>query len=388
MASKPLPSSDETLEKRSLDMRVGSSAGLVAVLASSLATGACSNPESGTKLRPEGPPEIRQLFATDDDGVSKLAYGLHPDIIDADPDDGITPAYSNQAGPVNNAIVTGQRLRIVIDELLEGGTLEQFQCACFRLDGSGCPESSRGFVFAPGTTVDPSRCTTCMDDPVTDTVNETGLCADINFDGIPDDAYLIDSVIQLDCGNGITVTNGPDEGWWNPSGNQLIPVLGGTSALGPAVVFNPVGLPTNSTCTVGFASTVVDKDGNTVTPDPAATGSPSFHTEPMILVVSNPGDGQTGIPIASDISLTFNVSLLATLDAASITVVEQGGGPVAGTAALDPTDDATLVFTPSAPLSTNTTYEVTVLTGAQGVRDSFGAQFPADETFTFTTGAM
>ncbi len=367
-------------------MRVGSSAGLVAALASSLAFGACSNPESKTLLRPEGPPEIRQIFAIDDDGVSKMAYGIHPDIIDEDPTDQITPPYANQAGPVNNAIVQGNRIRIIIDEILEGGTLEQFQCACFRLDGSGC--TSRGFTFPPGTTVDPTRCTDCLDDPVSTDINETGLCADINFDGVPDNAYMIPDVVNLNCGVAL-VGNTEDGGWYNPSGNQLIPILGGTNALGPAVVLNPTILPTNADCVVEFASSVVDKDGLQVVPDPADTDPPGFHTEPMVLVSSSPDDGQTGVPIASPIAITFNVELLATLNESSLEVIEMvSGTAVPGTAALDPADPATIVFTPTASLATDTVYQVTAKGGAQGVLDSFSSPLPQDETFTFTTGAM
>src|SRR5687768_12454445 len=112
MVREPLPSGKgKAAGKRSLDMRVGSSIGLVAALA---LAGACSNPESKTLLRPEGNPEIRQLFVIDSDGVSKLAYGTHPDIVDEDPSDGITPPYSNQIGPVDNALVQANRVRIVI----------------------------------------------------------------------------------------------------------------------------------------------------------------------------------------------------------------------------------------------------------------------------------
>ena len=117
-------------------MRVGRSAGLVAALASSLVFGACSNPDSNTVLRPEGPPEIRQLFVLNTDGVSVLAYGNHPDIVDENLNDSVVPPYSNQVGwttdagcnfvEVPNALVTGQRIRVVIDELLEGGMFEQF----------------------------------------------------------------------------------------------------------------------------------------------------------------------------------------------------------------------------------------------------------------------
>jgi hypothetical protein len=109
----------------------------------------------------------------------------------------------------------------------------------------------------------------------------------------------------------------------------------------------------------------------------------------MILVVSSPADGQTGVPIASPIAITFNVELLAALDETSLEVIEMvSGTAVPGTAALDPADPATLVFTPTADLAINTVYQVTALTGAQGVRDSFNSPLPQDETFTFTTGAM
>src|ERR1700752_4915250 len=92
------------------------------------------NGAPGDPLESDGPPRILQVLArervavTDDEGhehvelQARLAFGDHPDI-DVEHDDRV----------VGEAVARdGQRMRIVVDELLRGGSLEEVACA----DGS------------------------------------------------------------------------------------------------------------------------------------------------------------------------------------------------------------------------------------------------------------
>lgn len=360
-------------------MRLGSLAGLrswkaTLTLASAvtLTVMGCGKEDSASDLRPEGPPEILQVFVIDGDGTSKLAYGDHPDITGRaeDPPD-LVPSHADQAGPVENAVVSGNRIRIVLDELLRASTVEQFVCACA---AGGC--TTIGHTF-DGTEVDPEACTSCADDPATPLpLNETGRCSDANLDGVPDDAILQAAVVTLSC-QVADVVSGENDGWYNPSGNQQIPTQLGTNALGPALVLNPPLLPTNADCTVVIATSVVDKDGVAV---PAVNAT--FHTEPMLVIASSPPDGASGI---STVDFTAAITFNTELDGASAgnVTVDVGGTDVPGTAMLDPMDPSTILWTPAAALTADTDYTVTVETT---VTDVFGSALPAVHTFTFTTG--
>src|SRR4051812_46599630 len=119
MVSKALPT---FRTERSLPMRCASLA-----VAASLALVGCRSADTDAFLHPEGPPEVKQVFALDNDGTSKLIFGTHPDINADDPNS----PHGYQAGPVMNGLTAGNRIRIIFDELLMGGSVEQFACACF-----------------------------------------------------------------------------------------------------------------------------------------------------------------------------------------------------------------------------------------------------------------
>src|SRR5215207_4470943 len=102
------------------------------IIAMLLFGGGCSVP--GDPLESDGPPRILQVLArervavTDDEGherielQARLAFGDHPDI-DVEHDDRVVSAAVAR---------DGQRIRIVVDELLRGSSLEEIACA----DGS------------------------------------------------------------------------------------------------------------------------------------------------------------------------------------------------------------------------------------------------------------
>src|SRR5262245_56791249 len=161
--------------------------------------GSGCNAAPGDPLESDGPPRILQVLArervavTDDKGnahvelQARLAFGDHPDI-DVEHDDRI----------VSDAVARdGQRIRIVVDELLRGSSLEEVACA----DGSW----SR---VPPGTDIDDiarcagadlSRCkAVCIGDS-----GPVGIL-DANGVGAIDDTRLIEGAVVLTC-DGVAV---------------------------------------------------------------------------------------------------------------------------------------------------------------------------------------
>ena len=90
---------------------------------------------------------------------------------------------------------------------------------------------------------------------------EQMIVADLNQDGSADDTRMIAGAVGIQCGT-IDVPIDIDMSYWNPSGNQQKPAMGGFDALGPALVVIPsAGLPTNTECRLRFAPDIVDKQG-------------------------------------------------------------------------------------------------------------------------------
>src|SRR6185436_16776080 len=82
---------------------------------------------------------------------------------------------------------------------------------------------------------------------------------DVNQDGAADDTRLIAGSVGIKCGS-IEVPMDQNASYWNPSGDQNKPAMGGFDALGPALVLAPSGaLPTNLDCLLSFAPDIVDK---------------------------------------------------------------------------------------------------------------------------------
>jgi hypothetical protein len=103
-------------------------------------------------------------------------------------------------------------------------------------------------------------------------------------------------------------------------------------------------------------------------------------TETPIVASSNPENGTINVPLDKTISVEFNQEMKAsTFDLSSFTV--QGTTLVAGTVSVN---GKTASFTPTAPLTANTTYTGTIKTKVQNV---FGQALEADYVWTFSTGA-
>jgi hypothetical protein len=98
-----------------------------------------------------------------------------------------------------------------------------------------------------------------------------------------------------------------------------------------------------------------------------------------LVISTDPADGATSVALNKVIAITFNEEMNpATITQASVTV--SGAAPVSGTLTYS---GNSAYFTPSAPLTTNTTYTGRVTTA---VKDLNGNALQADHVWTFSTG--
>jgi hypothetical protein len=102
--------------------------------------------------------------------------------------------------------------------------------------------------------------------------------------------------------------------------------------------------------------------------------------ESPIVASANPENGTINVPLDKTISVVFSQEMKAsTFDLTTFTV--QGTTLIAGTVSLS---GKTASFTPTAPLTANTTYTGTIKTKVQNI---FGQALESDYVWTFSTGA-
>lgn len=385
---------------------------VVCVVAATLGVAACTDYESSTNLNPDGPAMISQIRLKETYTTSGsmfvstrrvFGFGTHPMATELD------------AHPVTTASAVGNSFRIIMDELLVGNNLEEIACRA--------PVNAAGsYARVPvGTTPDDvAKCAaaqdilprTCRGDYAVCLCELPGGCAvnaeiiaegapvgvlDINQDGAADDTRFIQGSVGLMCGN-IDVPIDLDMSYWNPSGNQQVPAMGGFEALGPAIVLVPQtrGLPTNLRCNLTFSPDVVDKQGQGVCApaggdvdagcSPGELGEFATTVEPLTVSGASFNTGATGVSTTSPAIFIGN----AQFDPNSInaTTITMTPAPPAGTTfAIDAMPTRIRIVyggaTP-APLTPMTEYTLTFTTG---VTDTFGQPLPAPVVFTFTTGS-
>jgi hypothetical protein len=352
--------------------------------------------ESATDLNPEGPPMVRQVMLseryTDTQGASQtrpvIAFGSHPD------------ATPNEQHRVPAALVTNQRVRVVLDELLLGNNLEEIRCnelvddddfsrvpvGATPDDIAKCavvkellPQSCKGAKAV---------CVRASDGQPVGVRDEVDGAGRPYKDGIADTTRFIAGAAGLSCGDA-QVALDLTRSYWQPSGNQQRPAvddgLRGLLSLGPAVVLVPaVALPTEQTCTVTFDAAVVDKSGvrPCAPPDgdiaqdcvPGDLAAVTFTTEPLRVVQQTPRMDELGVSRFADLAVRGNVDLRT-----DVTVRSQPPATFAVSVAVD--EPQRLLLRPVAPLAANTRYVVEV-----PLRDSYGRGPAAPFQLTFTTG--
>lgn len=364
-----------------------------------IAAAACTDTESATDLNPEGPPMIRQVrlkerfidsqMTVRDETV--FAFGTHEL---ADP---------SQVHAVDTAVAVGNRLRIIMDELLVGNHLEEIRCrgAVDEDDLSRIPlgaDPDDVTRCAAANDVLPARCSG-SDTKSICICRRDGGCSrgvggelvpegmpvgilDINQDGAADDMAFIAGAVGLQCGS-IPVPINPAASYWNPSGTQNRPAMGGFEALGPAIVLEPLGpLPTGLDCSLTFAPDVVDKQG---------------------IQVCAPANGniEAGCTPGDVSAFSFGVEPL-TIRSAGMTVVRNQPATFPINAPIDPSTIGGIQITPAPPgavtitapatggirievaggWAPNTMYTVTF---PVTITDTFARPLPEVQTHRFTT---
>jgi hypothetical protein len=377
---------------------------------------ACTDVESPTELEPEGPPMVRQVFVYEsvlncpdtnpDCGIYRtsnaLAYGTHPTAVEMGIKHQVTTA----------APLTGQTIRIVMDELLIGNYLEEIAC-------NGLVDNDQYQAVPLGTTPDDvAACAVPPDVLDSSCKGEHAVCIgpegpigvlDENEDGASDDTQFIDGAVGLRCGDGgaINVPIDLQATYWQPSGNQQVPAAGGLGALGPAIVLEAIhGLPTGSTCQLVFGEMVTDKSGiRPCGPQWGAGGAPdeldiwppevpcdegdtsavTFSVEALRITGGRPADGATNFPrlqageTFAQLSVNFNAEM-ATSSFEDLTLTPTPAGEI--TIELQSGNTKTVLIKVEGGLAAQTEYTLSVPAPA----DYYGAELGTDYTVTFTTG--
>lgn len=373
-------------------------AGLLLLTATALSA-SCDAPASKEDLNPAGPPMVRQVLVTERVNLNgsdrilagQLAFGSHE-----------AKFFQNDDGQVQTAIALGaQEIRIILDELVRGNSLEEMACA----DGT--------FSRIPdGTTPDDvAKCAGPEDSLLKCTkvcINADGKpvgVLDENEDDAADDMRMIDYNpdpdvtelgVTLVC-DGVAVPLDPDFSFWSPSGNQTFPSnpILGFRGLGPAIVLKPranIGLRTGAACSITFRPEVVDYDGNQVCApeggsisnscDNGDTSRLTFSSEPLKLVSAAPADMSANVALgASAFILTaFNGNIDATTIGA-ITLTANGVDVPINPVPQE--DDKTSVVTMlGRDFEPDTEYVLTVSTE---LKDLLGGSLAAPATVTWTT---
>ncbi len=375
-------------------------------VAATLGAAPCTDYDSATNLNPDGPPMIRQVrmrenyMAPGSTAVSTrkvFAFGTHP------------MATDSEEHPVTSATAFGNDvlMRIIVDELLVGNNLEEIACRG-AVDTDAYARVPRG-----ATPDDIAKCSAAQDVLPATCKGEFAVCIcqipggcmagtamveegqpvgvlDVNQDGSADDTRFISGAVGLQCG-AVDVPIDLDASYWNPSGNQQVPAMGGFDALGPAIVIKPQenGFPTNLDCHLKFSPEVVDKQGEQVcTPAngdidegcaPGDLTAFSFHTESLDFIPQTFADMMTGVNKMDPIFLSATVPV----DAATLNGITLSPAP-AGTVTITLAMKRNITIAITGGLTASTTYTLTIPTT---VHDTFGQSAPAAKVFTFTTGA-
>jgi len=420
-----------------------------------LASSACTSFSSKTDLLDQYPPFVMQVrldeVFTDITGATGtdrvFAYGFHPQAT-IDQEHAVTTAV---AGAANG----GAHLRIIMSKLMLGNTLQEIACrAPVNMDDGGPTIWDRVPVgdtpddiancAAQDQTLLPETCTGSKAVCICQIQGGCGAIAfgqpvgilDDNQDGAADAQRLVPGSVGLQCDNitvpinlnDFVVVNGISAvpgSYYDPSGFQQPPAIGGFEAMGPAIVLVPgkivpgIGqtagnplpiLPTSTTCTLTMTG-VTDKSGTqpctpvyTPPPDfpncpeddkciadlnnPCAPGDLSqfkFGTEPFTITPQSFVDGQTGAP-RNELQLsTDNEVVVDPGSVGNVTMTENGAPFTAFTVTLAMQTGSTITVTPTAVtgFDPNANFTITFQTN---FTDAYGKGPAAPIVFTFMTG--
>ena len=381
------------------------------------ASAACTDTDSATNLHTSGPPKIEQvrmretfLDASGTPGQRVVfGFGTHPQ------------AMSDEEHQVTSALAAGDhtliRFRIIMDQLILGNNLEEIACRA-----PVGPDGAFDRVPVGATPDDIALCTTAKDVLPQSCKGEHAVCIcqldggcivgsdpvakgqpvgvlDDNQDGAADLDRFIKGAVGLKCGSTDVAIN-INASYWNPSGFQQVPAMGGFDALGPAIVLVPdlapgtmlggmpeAALPTNTTCQIYFDKSVVNVRGESVCApaggdpntdcSPGDTSAVSFKTEPMTFL-------NDGIAIAP--TDFFTIKVYAAVDASTTSAITITNGATAVTGftiqVSGTVTGSQLKVIPTTAWPANATLTVTI---PSGFHDAFGVSAPMPVTIPITT---
>jgi hypothetical protein len=149
-----------------------------------------------------------------------------------------------------------------------------------------------------------------------------------------------------------------------------------------AVLVPTSSLPNFTTITATMSTAAKDLAGNALQAAKVWTFTTRDDIPPTV-IATNPANNATGVPPNSAVTITFSETMDAsTITSANITIRPTASGTaLTSTVSYDPASRVA-TLTPSAPLSQNVSYTVTVGTG---VKDAQGNAI-AQTTFSFTAG--
>jgi len=263
----------------------GRSQGYLAATACVFGFGACTAPTEHTDLRPDGPPEVLAILASDDpDGAGAVETATFCKAGD-DKRPGLVPAAL--AGPTQ---VCPDDLKMGVDEVKDTQPVDWY--VRIQFDELLNPKIEDLLPIGDGTNM--------------------GTLANTQ-------------PVNVTCGkdsNGVPVNIAYD-GYYDPSGNSF------TWPLGPSLVIQPLNsskIATGTECQVTIKPDVIaDKDGNHV---PAAELGPyTFKIAPLALVSENPAQPKdltkpSTIDATKPLVLTFNATMdVTSLDPATVKIV-------------------------------------------------------------------
>jgi hypothetical protein len=175
------------------------------------------------------------------------------------------------------------------------------------------------------------------------------------------------------------------------TGPGTTPVAGQVAyaAVGNTATFTPAAsLAPNTLFTATITTGAQDLSGNALAANYVwtfTTGAATNLTKPQI-VSTNPTNLATGVVLNQVISATFTVPMNPlTITTATFQLTAPGAVSVAGTVSYDAINFIAS-FTPSAPLTANTTYIATITSGATDTTGNSLGTTGAPNPWTFTTG--
>jgi Ice-binding-like/Bacterial Ig-like domain len=168
------------------------------------------------------------------------------------------------------------------------------------------------------------------------------------------------------------------------------PVAGTVTYSGTTATFTPAsGLLPNTTYTATVTAGAKNLYSEALVAGPVpnpwtfTTAMPPDTTAPMI-ILTNPADGATAVPVNQAITATFSEAMNpATITTATFTLM-QGVTPVTGTVTYAGT---TATFTPTSALLPNTPYTAAVSAAATDLAGNALIAGPVPNPWSFTTGA-